>query len=159
MSNENNYQVGGNHYQSTTQHWDLVEQNGLGYLEGCATKYVARARKKHKSPIEDLKKAMHYCKKLQSLHLSGHRNNRRKTLLITPEEFIDNNELNDKEARVITILTFWAEASDIEDAIELIEDMLKEAQESCSTCCGTGSIKDDAHNVPALINCPDCCGG
>lgn len=128
MSEVNDYQVGGDHYRSTIQHWDFVEINGLGYLEGCASKYATRNRKKHENPVEDLNKAVHYCKKLQSLHLAGRRDNRRGPLVIPPEEFIAANELNDQEARVIMILTFWEDAGDLEDAIEIIEDMRDSAQ-------------------------------
>lgn len=58
-------QVGGKHYQSTTegqQHWDLVERFDLDYLLGNATKYLARARKKGNMG-EDLRKAASYVAK------------------------------------------------------------------------------------------------
>lgn len=58
----NEGQIGGAHYKSEYQHWDLVLDTGMGYLEGCATKYVARWRKK--GGIEDLQKALHYGVKL-----------------------------------------------------------------------------------------------
>lgn len=56
-------QVGGDHYQAPYQHWDYAAETGLGYLEGNATKYLARHRKKH--GVEDLKKAQSYVQKLQ----------------------------------------------------------------------------------------------
>jgi hypothetical protein len=58
----NAVQVGGEHYRSQFQHWDWVIANNLGYLEGCATKYIARWRKKN--GLEDLLKARHYLDKL-----------------------------------------------------------------------------------------------
>lgn len=56
-------QVGGNHYKTTYEHWTLVEKTGMGYLAGCATKYVARWRKKN--GVLDLEKARHYLQKLR----------------------------------------------------------------------------------------------
>jgi len=60
--NANNRQEGGTHYQTPYQHWDFALDTGLGYLVGCATKYVARWRKKGGS--DDLCKAAHYVDKL-----------------------------------------------------------------------------------------------
>jgi len=52
-------QVGGDHYASTgLQHWDLCSKHDLPYLLGCATKYVARHRRKNGR--EDLEKAASY---------------------------------------------------------------------------------------------------
>lgn len=56
-------QVGGDHYKATYQHWDWCSETGIGYLEGNATKYLARFRKKH--GVMDLKKAQSYIQKLQ----------------------------------------------------------------------------------------------
>lgn len=125
----NDKQVDGTHYRAKTQHWDLVEFYGLGYLEGCATKYVARSRKKHKSPVTDLDKAIHYCEKLQNLHLSGKRNNRANRNL-SYKTFVDfrvENELTPEEIAVVSTLMFWKEASDIQDAIEILVRMKDKA--------------------------------
>jgi len=67
MNSPNSRQVGGSHYAQggDFQHWDLVERYGLGYLEGCATKYIARHRSKNGK--EDLEKALHYVEKLFEL--------------------------------------------------------------------------------------------
>ena len=59
----NERQIGGDHYKTEYEHWDLVLATGMGYLEGCATKYVARWRKK--GGVADLDKALHYVEKLQ----------------------------------------------------------------------------------------------
>jgi len=55
-------QHGGTHYQSEIQHWDFIVENGIGYLEGCASKYVTRSRKK--DGLNDLKKAITYIDKI-----------------------------------------------------------------------------------------------
>ena len=68
----NEQQIGGNHYKTEYEHWDLVLSTGMDYLAGCATKYVSRWRKKN--GIEDLRKALHYLNKLQeNMDLIMHR--------------------------------------------------------------------------------------
>ena len=62
-------QVGGDHYQAPYQHWDYAAETGLGYLEGNASKYLARHRKKHEA--EDLEKAQSYIQKLITLGSDG----------------------------------------------------------------------------------------
>ena len=59
------------HYnKSKMQHWDVVEDWGLDYLIGCATKYLSRAGKKSSAhlddsdkEIQDLEKSIVYIKK------------------------------------------------------------------------------------------------
>ncbi len=66
MPEANQIQHGGNHYKDKAiQPWDFIAKNNIGYLEGCAIKYLARWREKN--GIEDLKKAMHYVQKLIEL--------------------------------------------------------------------------------------------
>ena len=63
MNSANQKQVGGTHYAGTTQHWDMVlSALDNRYLEGNATKYLARWRKKN--GVQDLEKAEHYLEKL-----------------------------------------------------------------------------------------------
>ena len=71
MTTANERQIGGNHYKrdGSLEHWDLVERCGIGYLEGCATKYVARWRSK--GGVQDLEKAEHYVQKLIELYDEG----------------------------------------------------------------------------------------
>lgn len=59
----NQTQVGGEHYKSfTIQPWDAILSWELGYLDGCAVKYISRWRKK--GGVDDLKKARHFLDKL-----------------------------------------------------------------------------------------------
>ena len=64
MSEANEVQIGGAHYKSSEglQHWDLIETYRVGYLEGNASKYLTRWRKKN--GIQDLEKSAHYLRKL-----------------------------------------------------------------------------------------------
>lgn len=60
----NDRQVGGDHYEAPYQHWDWVEDCGLGYLIGNATKYIARAFRKGDA-MENYRKSLHYIEKYQ----------------------------------------------------------------------------------------------
>lgn len=62
MTSANETQVGGTHYKTQMQHWDLAADLGLGYFEGQITKYVTRHRSKKGE--EDMRKAMHFTDKL-----------------------------------------------------------------------------------------------
>ena len=62
----NDSQVAGKHYkEKAIQPWDYIALNGIGYLEGCAIKYLTRH--KEKNGADDVKKAIHYCQKLLEL--------------------------------------------------------------------------------------------
>lgn len=61
----NETQIGGDHYRSSVQHWDLITRNAIGYLEGNATKYLSRWRKKNGR--QDLEKTLHYIEKMLEL--------------------------------------------------------------------------------------------
>lgn len=59
----NDRQEGGGHYANKAiQPWDYISANGIGYLEGCAIKYLSRWREK--GGVQDLRKARHYLDKL-----------------------------------------------------------------------------------------------
>ena len=52
-------QVSGSHYkQFKIQPAEFIHANTIGYLEGCAIKYLCRHR--DKGGLEDLRKAQHY---------------------------------------------------------------------------------------------------
>lgn len=69
----NDRQPGGTHYRDAgeIQHWDVISQYNVGYLEGCATKYLSRWRKK--GGLLDLEKAAHYTDKLIEMVETGKR--------------------------------------------------------------------------------------
>jgi hypothetical protein len=67
----NDYQISGNHYRASIQHWDFVIANGLDYFQAAITKYVVRWRQK--GGVEDLKKAQHYLAKYLELIDAGAR--------------------------------------------------------------------------------------
>lgn len=65
-------QHGGDHYKGTGyEHWDLVLDTGMNYFQGCATKYVTRARKHEAGQELNLLKAIHYVDKAQEAEEQG----------------------------------------------------------------------------------------
>lgn len=62
----NDRQEGGDHYRNKAiQPWDYIASNNIGYLEGCAIKYLSRWQEK--GGVADLRKARHYVDKLIEL--------------------------------------------------------------------------------------------
>ena len=128
MSDVNNKQIGGDHYRAPIQHWDFVEYNGIGYVEGCASKYATRNRKKHESPKLDLEKAIHYLEKAIALNLSGVKKPRTGPLVIRVEDYAQANDLTPAETKIIDIVANWKDAGDLQEGIEVIQQMLAEVE-------------------------------
>lgn len=116
MTDANTYQVGGTHYKSSYEHWDLVLVTGMGYFEGNATKYIARWRKKDGS--KDLKKALHYVNKLLE--------NVRAVYLQRPpvsyqwavqevDLFAATNKLSADERQLILTLATWRDPGEVRE--------------------------------------------
>lgn len=123
----NEKQVGGDHYKTAYEHWDFVENNGLGYLEGCATKYATRWRKK--DGLQDLEKAEHYIIKLQELHLSGKRLPRTNVPDLEVRRFCTVNKLSFLEFEIVTRLSTWANNYDLIMAKEALDHLIIEAKQ------------------------------
>jgi len=140
----NDKQVGGKHYKCNYQHWDLVCDLGLNYLEGCITKYVARWRKKN--GIEDLHKAVHYLEKLISIEEGVDRWSIQENItwrwatngnvlwgkhdhFINDQRFIDKvelfceeNQLNEAESHVTRLIVLRNDVGNLKKAMEFIKD-------------------------------------
>jgi hypothetical protein len=121
----NDTQVGGNHYKTSYEHWDLVIKLKLGYLEGCTTKHVARWRKKN--GMQDLQKAMHYLDKLievakyNTIHDS------------TPvdkeiEQFVAANNLGHLEYQYLFILCTYHNDKALKNARQILNKLIAEAR-------------------------------
>ena len=113
-------QVGGTHYQSSYQHWDMAEDYDIGYLEGNATAYIQRYPLKG-TPREDLEKAVSYLQKM------GNRDARR----TVPQEALDRyfsvNKLKGTRAYLISLIigTGMGKNKHISMAIDHIRGLLK----------------------------------
>ncbi len=126
--NANTIQIGGDHYKTEYEHWDFVENNGLGYLEAAATKYVTRWR--HKNGIQDLEKALHYTEKLMELHRRGKRLPRGVAPMENITRFCTFNKLDSTECMVIQHLSSWCRLDDLERATLLIKMLMQEARDA-----------------------------
>jgi len=132
----NERQEGGDHYKAAkVQHWDLVAQNRVGYLEGNATKYLTRWRKKN--GLEDLKKALHYVDKLFELARDEGLDNR-SAFATDPtrhddawamlEQFFVENQPGATEEFIMRILFTWEDTVDINLARQSLQVMIQEQQ-------------------------------
>ena len=109
----NDHQEGGSHYRSAYQHWDWVLDNRLGYLEGNATKYLARYQ--HKGCARsDLRKALHYIDKLLERDRDGYVN---LCLLYNADKstvrFAEANKLDFNVEHVLRKVAFWQNKVDL----------------------------------------------
>ena len=129
MSNANSHQVGGNHYKCPFEHWDLVELNGVGYLEGCASKYVARWRKK--GGVQDLQKALHYIDKTIELLEAGKKQpslyRREPGAAFPVNEFANANGLDARELLAVQLICDWRYKIDLTAARNIVEGLIKDA--------------------------------
>ena len=123
----NETQVGGSHYKSLYEHWDLAVTIPLSYLEGCITKYVTRARKKN--GIQDLKKATHYLEKL--IEVSQYPVTRkldRAEIKVEISRFCVANSLSLLEEEFILIMCTHRAVFDLMDAQFLLEEIIEELE-------------------------------
>lgn len=84
------------HYAGAYQPWDFVLDTGQNFLQGNATKYIARARRKG-AEAQDLQKAIHYVQKLREV--GGALRGAFKDEDV--ERFVAANGLNDREERAL----------------------------------------------------------
>lgn len=124
----NDRQVGGDHYKAKFQHWDLIAKNRIGYLEGVATKYPMRWKKKNGA--EDVEKAIHYCDKILDLietdnyRPTGHAPSTDLFL------FFNENGITDiDEQMAISAITTWRKQDDIVAAQEALRRLLVKAED------------------------------
>lgn len=119
----NEMQVGGGHYKGrATQHWDVVDNNGIGYLEGVATKYICRWREKN--GLQDLLKAEHYLVKLLE-EIDEH--GRRPRGSATTAELIglrDGYSLDATEYGAVHQILTWSERDQIVAALDDVRDLI-----------------------------------
>ncbi len=125
-TNPNSYQVGGDWYQGNYQHWDFVLNTGVGYLEGCATKYISRWRKAGKGEA-DLLKARHYTSKLLTEFRTAYPRLRMPQTFLRKElvAFIAVNQIQEEDIPALVALVTWESKSDLQVAYDCIQATLK----------------------------------
>ena len=132
MTDVNSIQVGGTHYKTKFQHWDFdIKVLGGRYLEGCATKYISRWRKKN--GLEDLKKSVHYVQKMIDLiqhgeYLSPLHRSRHFDPKGAIEMFCQANALQPDECSVMRLISDWSGIHDLEVAVDQIQAMVAREQ-------------------------------
>lgn len=133
----NGWQIGGSHYAQggNVQHWDFISLNNMSYLEGCATKYIIRWRKKH--GLQDLEKAKHYIQKMVSLVQDGklepplHRH--RGPMAVPVADFSRANGLDAWEQNLVFALTYWPTVDALLTVIDRIDDQIAELRPATAT--------------------------
>lgn len=120
-------QVGGEHYAASYQHWDWCADTGIGYLEGNATKYLARHRKKH--GVEDLKKALSYV--LKALEVPA-LIPARERILYSPAKlarFLGAAKLQDTaEAALIVAIDSWRTDEDLRAVARDLQELIRASE-------------------------------
>ena len=100
----NEQQVGGTHYKSAYQHWDLIEKFNVGYLPAQVTKYLTRWKKKN--GLQDLEKAEHFFDKFLEREVAAH-----KAYVEDLERFLKENEVGVAESTVFWLLFSYLSGS------------------------------------------------
>lgn len=119
----NDTQVGGTHYKTSFEHWDLAHDLDLGYFEGQITRYITRHRAK--KGLEDARKCLHFAKKLKELAVLHARQPRHQYAtggMLT--DYQTANMLVTAEMLVIRSAVSWQHISDLEVLIDRIEVVL-----------------------------------
>jgi hypothetical protein len=129
-------QVGGSHYQSTYQHWDLVADNNLPYFPAQITRYTTRWQKKN--GVQDIDKAIHYTEKLISLHTKVYDslgNSWGPTIPIpTPRaatgvgRFVAENKLGEIEYLIFQILFTYTAVTELSHVVDLLHQLREKAE-------------------------------
>ena len=129
--NINDKQVGGTHYTGEYNHWDMVELNGMGYLEGCASKYVYRWKDKG-TGLLDVEKAGHYVEKLIDMARNHGRINRA-TPSMNPSDpweissWCFNQNMGSLETQICSLLMHWQIVDDLVFVQSKITDLTQQA--------------------------------
>lgn len=115
------------HYKSSYIHWDLVIKVRMTYLEGNATKYVSRWRKK--GGAQDLRKALHYLDKMVECYevdLTG-RNFPLAQIHNEVNAFAKANDLTFHEKEFVLAICTSNQISDLMHAREILIQIIDEA--------------------------------
>ena len=140
----NKRQVGGEHYMvhpNGISHWDYCVQAQVPYLEGCASKYVSRWRKKN--GLQDLEKAVHYIeKRIESVHKKewSFSSVRRKDGLFN--RFINDNKIPLRERNVIDNIMHWRRLDQLHEAHATLCEMIREYHEPVQSVNVTAFVDD-----------------
>lgn len=123
MSKANEIQHGGTHYKKQkTQHWDFVVDNGMGYLEGCATKYLSRHH--NKNGLEDVLKAQHYVTKILEKHVDQDYQNGFHGAPQVVEEFVLGSDMDGLTSDAFMAVVYWNNRDHLKAALAVIDALI-----------------------------------
>lgn len=124
----NHQQVGGDHYRTPFQVWDMVDKLHLDYFEGAIVKYVTRHKKK--GGAEDLQKALHYTRKMIELVLNSNKLPRH---MFPTDGLLDDfavaNDLAAYEIKCIRTVCNWKSINDLMMLETMIAGLISERYE------------------------------
>jgi hypothetical protein len=142
--NANTMQIGGNHYRSGIQHWDLMDDYRVGYLESAATKYITRWR--NKDGVKDLQKALHFVKKLAEkrqdapqVEISARIPQVHRQAI---NKYLESNHLTGDEADIISHLLTWQSTATLHLVCGRIQQLIN----------GATPVDDDAEASIGYVN-------
>ena len=123
----NSKQIDGSHYNrgERKQHWDIIEEQGIGYIEGVGSKYIDRWRKKN--GVVDLQKTIHYIEKLIELASTIVRKPRSvpdKSVIL---KWCEEGGMNIVEASAFINFTCWSSIQDLYTARSKIQYLIETA--------------------------------
>lgn len=144
----NDRQVGGNHYTTATQHWDVMSYYHVHYLCATATKYIVRARRKN--GVQDYEKALHYIEKAIEwlgtpiLPTSSRRLMPHDVPIMVIYDMIRDYSLTNDEGRVLfKLLSDNATAREIDDARIIVQDMIFRINHPAIEDCSLHALQPD----------------
>lgn len=131
MSNANAIQVGGSHYKfGGVEHWDVIEKYRVGYLEGCASKYVLRWRRKN--GLQDLCKAAHFLQKLyevrSDMSFSEYLNRMPNVPNAVVSRLCEDAGLCGADEQIIRHILTWQSTATIDLARRMVEELIVEVE-------------------------------
>ena len=141
----NTMQIGGNHYRSGIQHWDLMDDYNVGYLEAAATKYVTRWR--NKDGVKDLQKALHFVKKLAEKRQDALQVEISERIPQVPRQainkFLEANQLTGDDADIISHLLTWQSTGTLHLVAGRIQQVINGATPDDGAEASIGYVNQD----------------
>lgn len=120
MTDPNDKQIGGRHYESAYQHWDFMLDVSMPYLPAQVIKYITRWKKKN--GVQDLEKALHFLEKY--IEVEG-----RKTLekYGKMNRYLEENQIETGEVFVIQHLLNYHTGmmSELQQAADIIKGLIE----------------------------------
>lgn len=124
MANANTTQVGGTHYKTQHQHWDMAANCHLGYFEGQITKYITRHR--FKKGKEDADKALHFVGKLIELAWEGQQPMWQAQHAVKWSSYGTANKLTPLELAIVMGAATWRTVGDLVTLREAVMELIEE---------------------------------